>query len=958
VPAVLAPEVLADPIGVIVTLVAKHDPGVDRPSIAAAVEGVAGGRAKQRRLAQALMDRPAVLVDGRSPAPRAVADLLLAVRAAGAYAIGPPVCAGCGKPLRTFQRRGQDWYCAVCGPHREPCAGCGRTRPVSIRDRDGRARCVKCPPDNGRDPVDAVLDVIRRVDPSLPPAGVLAAVHAAAPRAGQRHQLAWALQDHPDLLTGSGAQAPAPCVLRLIDALCDQGSSAVVRPACPGCGRVIRLHRQIGGRWLCRNCVARTRAQPCARCGTVREAATRDEHGRPLCPHCFTVDPANQETCVGCSRRRPVSVRTPDGPQCPTCRPIAAMTCAICGRQRPCFISAATGQPWCTACKQRWVRCSGCGQVRPLRGGTLDAPLCATCTRADPGFWRTCPGCGQPGRLHTGRCTRCNLDQRLRELLGDGHGQIRPQMQALYQALTATDRPGTVIAWLDKSAAPSILRDLQAGARRLTHATLDELPAGKPVEHLRSVLVAIGSLPQRDEHMARLQRWTSGIIAQRTDAEQRQLLHRYAVWHVIRRLRGRLGDAHATHEQVIAAQRNIRAALALLDWLTTRGPMLSTAGQGDLEAWLGTAQSAHRVDAGNFVRWARRQKLTRLDFAAIRWGGPTGTIDTETRWEQARWLLHDDTINAEDRVAGLLVLLYAQRAADISRLTTDHLQTGDTEVRIRLGREPVLLPEPLAGLVRHVMANRRGHAAIGDRTASPWLFPGGRPGQPISPFRLTERLRHLGIRSGQARSTALFALAAELPAALLARMLGIHIAVAVAWQRASAGDWTSYAADVSRRIAQGDNAMSDAEQPADKPAITPERAAEVEEILDRVTRWAAPRQDTVGLLLVGSYARGAARADSDIDLVLLTADEAQYADNSWAPELALGSLTRVQRWGAVTERRFRTRSGLEVEINIGSRGWADTNPVDPGTRRVVTDGARVLHDPNRLLATLLDACRP
>jgi hypothetical protein len=32
----------------------------------------------------------------------------------------------------------------------------------------------------------------------------------------------------------------------------------------------------------------------------------------------------------------------------------------------------------------------------------------------------------------------------------------------------------------------------------------------------------------------------------------------------------------------------------------------------------------------------------------------------------------------------------------------------------------------------------------------------------------------------------LFQLATELPAALLARMLGIHIDVAVAWQRASA----------------------------------------------------------------------------------------------------------------------------------------------------------------------------
>src|SRR6266508_888542 len=42
-------------------------------------------------------------------------------------------------------------------------------------------------------------------------------------------------------------------------------------------------------------------------------------------------------------------------------------------------------------------------------------------------------------------------------------------------------------------------------------------------------------------------------------------------------------------------------------------------------------------------------------------------------------------------------------------------------------------------------------------------------------------------------------LATELPAAILARMLGIHISVAVAWQRASAGDWTTYAADVSRR---------------------------------------------------------------------------------------------------------------------------------------------------------------
>jgi hypothetical protein len=188
-----------------------------------------------------------------------------------------------------------------------------------------------------------------------------------------------------------------------------------------------------------------------------------------------------------------------------------------------------------------------------------------------------------------------------------------------------------------------------------------------------------------------------------------------------------------------------------------------------------------------------------MDFAATRWGGPSSVIDTETRWEQARWLLHDDTLKPEDRVAGLLVLLYAQYPATVSRLTLEHLQTADGQVRIRLGREPVVLPEPLDALVLQVAAGRHGHAAIGGQETSPWLFPGGQPGRPISAYQLAERLRQLGVYSGQSRSAALFQLATDLPAALLARMLGIHITVAVAWQRASAGDWMAYAADVSRR---------------------------------------------------------------------------------------------------------------------------------------------------------------
>jgi hypothetical protein len=125
-------------------------------------------------------------------------------------------------------------------------------------------------------------------------------------------------------------------------------------------------------------------------------------------------------------------------------------------------------------------------------------------------------------------------------------------------------------------------------------------------------------------------------------------------------------------------------------------------------------EASHRRDAGHFVRWANRDKLTSLEFPATKWHGPARTIDTEARWAQARWLLHDHTLSPVDQVADLLILLYAQTPAAISRLTLEHVQTAEHAVHLRLGREPVTLPEPLAGLVLGLIAWQR--ASAGDWT--------------------------------------------------------------------------------------------------------------------------------------------------------------------------------------------------------------------------------------------------
>ena len=93
-----------------------------------------------------------------------------------------------------------------------------------------------------------------------------------------------------------------------------------------------------------------------------------------------------------------------------------------------------------------------------------------------------------------------------------------------------------------------------------------------------------------------------------------------------------------------------------------------------------------------------------------------------------------------------------------------------------------------------------GHQASGLLSGpSDWLFPGRWPGTALTPDALGGRLHAIGISPRQARSTALLTLAAEVPAAILAKTLGIHIQAAVQWQKISSGDWAAYAADVSRR---------------------------------------------------------------------------------------------------------------------------------------------------------------
>jgi uncharacterized protein len=132
--------------------------------------------------------------------------------------------------------------------------------------------------------------------------------------------------------------------------------------------------------------------------------------------------------------------------------------------------------------------------------------------------------------------------------------------------------------------------------------------------------------------------------------------------------------------------------------------------------------------------------------------------------------------------------------------------------------------------------------------------------------------------------------------------------------------------------------------------------AKAPEILSKVTAWAGREPSLAGLLLVGSYARGTPRADSDLDLMLLSTDPAPFLQNhAWIRTFgAYGKIAR-EKWGLVETLRVTFNPSCEVEFNFALPGWASVSPIDPGTFQVVADGAKVLFDPSGRLKELLEA---
>ena len=128
--------------------------------------------------------------------------------------------------------------------------------------------------------------------------------------------------------------------------------------------------------------------------------------------------------------------------------------------------------------------------------------------------------------------------------------------------------------------------------------------------------------------------------------------------------------------------------------------------------------------------------------------------------------------------------------------------------------------------------------------------------------------------------------------------------------------------------------------------------------LGRVREWVQAQEDVRALTLVGSVARGDARPDSDVDLVLLVTDKARYLESlKWLSDLGTVESIKLENYGKVTSVRATYGDGLEVEFGVAPADWASI-PLDSGTEEVARHGLVVVLDRDGDVTELANALSP
>lgn len=834
-------ETNAELVTAIVEAIVRIETRVDPLDIAAIVTNLPFSAADLRRLARTLRRDVSVLtIGGQSTCVATIEPLIAGIQDVGGRAVTMPRCRACEvNDSATYSRQLRRRICRQCArtrwlPEAVACSSCARVSRPSYRSRAGAPLCRRCPPELNVDHGAHVRAGIVALDTGLDADGIDAVVSAFKANVALR-DLNWILHDTPEVFSGGSPHVSARSV-RLAELLIARGASGVRTPICPLCARVVPLRAALDGLRCCHRCWQHRHSRgSCERCGQQRHLTNHDGAGPRLCGPCHDRDDSHHRQCTGCGRVAFVAHRRGATMLCRRCYRGPTAICSSCGRERQCD-RIKTGKPVCQTCagKQRTKQpCSRCGNLRLVHLRTDDGhpvcgscarkrepcarcghtravvarldigPLCGRCVETEPTFFVDCTGCGQHRRAyHFGLCNDCACPGVLAKLFGDA-GELGPAAARIVAALLQGDSTA-VLAWAEET---TQRRELAHGIRNLgntlDHEVLDALAPSKSLEWLRNILIATHVLPDRDRVLHRTEILIKAKLSGIENPDDRATVRAFMEWHHLRKLRKQATRAPLGPGYGAGARSEITTITCFLAHLHRHELSLATCTQHDVDDWL--VANPTRPQIHQLLRWSTTRGHARGVAAPIppdRRTRRTLEAGDAQRWKLIERLIADNELDLQDRVAGLLVLLYSQQTSRLVALRANAIREHENGLcTITLGDTPLQIPEPVASLFRQLAANRQGHAAV-EIGINPWLFPGGHTGQHLSAERMGARLRRIGISPQLARNTALIALAGELPAVVMAKLLGFSIKRTVVWNAEAGHTYNGYAAAVARRTPQ------------------------------------------------------------------------------------------------------------------------------------------------------------
>lgn len=456
----------------------------------------------------------------------------------------------------------------------------------------------------------------------------------------------------------------------------------------------------------------------------------------------------------------------------------------------------------CIGCRRRRhyhpETCPRCQVVRPLAWRCDDEVVCASCAGAESIF--ACRDCGREDHPYGyRRCARCVLRAALAALLTDpATGQIHHQLRPVFDELVNSERPQTGVWWLRKKpgVGPQLLAQMACGAVKISHDTFRALPSDRSHDYVRTLLVSVGVLSPIEIRIERMLPWIEDVVAE-LPTEEAALIRRFAHWHVLRHMRRAARENRLTKSMTDASRRRVRVAIEFVVFLAAHDATPATATQDLLERYqeqVGRTLSHEYA----FVIWLRESRInTTLTIPDTGRPAPAVTVSDTQRWAAVERLLHDTTLRRYTRIGGLLTLLFAQPLSRIVAMRSSQVTiTDDRAVHITFSTIPVQMPPVFDDLIREHL-DHRGKSLYASRQNG-WLFPGGNPGHHLATENIRSQLVAIGIKPYENRKAALFQLASDMPAPVLAELIGITNNNAVDWASLAARDWTDYIAERAR----------------------------------------------------------------------------------------------------------------------------------------------------------------